>query len=173
MARRSRSRRSSGPPSYSAGVSDAGLFLDSVQAQRRDPPAIASARPEFLPAALFSVSPRSGRYLLEIEDRRTFHPERYRNAAGLRNQRHRLRSVLIAMGAKRPRQSPRSGLRLMPGPGVRASARVAFRGPQSVVVCVRRRQRREVLWALRRAGRGAPRRRPRRNAFSSILCRRS
>lgn len=48
-----------------------------------------------------------------------------------------------------------------------------FRSPQRVHRCVRRKQRRETLFALRRAGYSgsAPKRHYRRNAFSNYSCR--
>lgn len=55
---------------------------------------------------------------------------------------------------------------------VRKVFRPAFRTPQDVVVCVRRHQRKEILHALGRTGRGARRARPRRTATSHISCRR-
>lgn len=45
-----------------------------------------------------------------------------------------------------------------------------FRVPDKVLICVRRKQRREVLHALRRTGSGAGRRR-RRNYYSAVSCR--
>jgi len=55
---------------------------------------------------------------------------------------------------------------------VRQVSRPAFRDPQDVVVCVRRKQRKEILHALGRTGRGARRARPRLTASSHISCRR-
>jgi len=46
---------------------------------------------------------------------------------------------------------------------------MAFRNPEKVAVCVRRHERKEVLHALRRVGRGSGRRR-RRNEASNIRC---
>lgn len=164
MARRRRSRQAVSSPSYSAQLPpELSHFSVNVQTQRRDASAIASAVP--FHEALFSDFPRSGRLTLRtVEDRRTFHPERYRPAAGLRNQRHKL--VLLNASKK----AARNPLRPFSLP---TTARIGFRGARSVVICMRRRMRREALWALNRVGRGAPRRRPRRNAYSSILCRRS
>lgn len=48
-------------------------------------------------------------------------------------------------------------------------AGVSFAVPREVAVCVRRKQRREVLFAKRRTGKGARARR-RRNAWSDISC---
>lgn len=51
----------------------------------------------------------------------------------------------------------------------RVSGHFSFRAPRAVVVCVRRKQRREVLFAMKRTGRGA--KAPRRlNEWSSVRC---
>ncbi|UDN67859.1 hypothetical protein [robinz microvirus RP_152] len=49
------------------------------------------------------------------------------------------------------------------------SARVGFAVPERVAVCVRRKQRKEVIHALDRAGGGGSRRR-RRNRYSDVDC---
>lgn len=149
-----------------------------VGLETRDAPVIASGwRDPSPPPLTFRISPlpRSGRSLLLIEDRRTFHPDPYRPALTSRRWRHRLRVglPLNAMGAQRPRQPPRSGLRLMPGLGARKlPVHVGFRGAPHVMVCVRRTRRREALFAAGRAGRGRRNRRPRWSAYSSVSCRR-
>jgi len=48
--------------------------------------------------------------------------------------------------------------------------RLFFRSPNSTLVCVRRKIRREVLHALQRTGRGVKRSRPRLNDNSQISC---
>lgn len=55
--------------------------------------------------------------------------------------------------------------------GAAVTAKLAFAGPASVAICVRRSRRREVMFALRKGGRRGQRR-PRRNWYSSIRCRR-
>lgn len=98
--------------------------------------------------------------LRELEDRRTFHPE----------------------GRLRPaRASFRSATQLVPRPGRRAAlatrasvlvpSRVAFKVPNRVAICVRRKSRREVLFAKRVAGAGGGRFRKRRyNEYSFVGC---
>lgn len=49
-------------------------------------------------------------------------------------------------------------------------APVQFRAPNQVIVCVRRKTRREVLHALNLTGRGSGGGRRRRNVWSSIGC---
>lgn len=143
----------------------------------RDAYAIASAEPYPGPALTFqqSISPRSVRALWAFEDRRTFHPDPVRPYRTLTNRAARI-GLLKAKGAKRPRKAPRSGLRLEPGlvPGREAVPyQVGFSGRSAALVCVRRHQRREVLFA-RGGPAGPPRpfRKPRWNQSSKLVCRR-
>lgn len=94
--------------------------------------------------------------LTAVEDRRTFHPR----------------------GPTRPAAmftTPNHRLRVRPNPALRnlhaVSPSVAFQAPEHVLVCVRRQRRREVIHALGHAG-AVGQKRPRRNHFSSISCRR-
>lgn len=72
-------------------------------------------------------------------------------------------------------EANRPAARLLEQPNVnkrpRARSRTAFKfaAPPEVGVCVRRKSRREVLFALRRTGKGAKSRR-RRNAWSGVSC---
>lgn len=50
------------------------------------------------------------------------------------------------------------------------SARVGFHMPWQVIVCVRRRRRREVIFAKGRAGKGGSFRKPNRNFWSEVRC---
>lgn len=100
-------------------------------------------------------SSRSGRELLDLEDRRSFYPGVYRPAARLRGR------VFLSM----PKASVFSPRKRMFSPVI------SFRAPDGVLICVRRHRRREVLFAKKRAGRGGMRK-PRRNLFSSISCKR-
>lgn len=45
-----------------------------------------------------------------------------------------------------------------------------FAAPEKTLVCVRRNQRKEVLHALRKTGRGRSRKSPRRNYLSGVRC---
>lgn len=99
-----------------------------------------------------SEGPRPFLSLLDLEDRRQWHPE----------------------GPKRPaRALSRSASRLMPTKSYTAAIGrgVRFAVPGKVAICVRRERRREVLFARRqtRRGSGAPKRR---NWFSAVSCRR-
>nr|QJB20432.1 MAG: hypothetical protein [Microvirus sp.] len=83
-----------------------------------------------------------------VEDRRTFHPLRWLRPAGVIKS-VRSRSLIIPRAAQ--------------------AARNRFAVPADVAICVRRKQRREVLHALNKAGRGGQRK-PRFNRFSSVRC---
>lgn len=108
--------------------------------------------------------------LTYYEDRRQWHPEgAYRPARSFSQPRHRL-TIVEPRRASQPYSSWRS-------PYLRSNfsltQRVAFQKPEKVLVCVRRQQRREVLFARKKTGRGAGRRsKPRFNFYSSISCRR-
>lgn len=88
---------------------------------------------------------RSGRtVLLEIEDRRLFRPSgRVASVASYRRPNHLL--------------------------GAKGMKRVRFHAPKHIVLCVRRKERKEVLHAKGVAG-GRVSGRRRRNSFSSISC---
>lgn len=92
--------------------------------------------------------------LVEIEDRRSYHPER-----GSRPALYSSRPRLVEKSKLPPRVA-----RFRPS---QTQARLAFSDPENVVVCVRRKDRREVLFAKRKTGRGG--RRPRRRSWMSQL----
>lgn len=100
--------------------------------------------------------------LRAIEDRREFHPEGdFRPARGFVYPRHRL---VVSV----PRQEP-SRLADTYTPVVPLG--VSFKAPRQVAICVRRKQRREVLHAMGKTGRGSRfNRAPRRNVYSEVSC---
>lgn len=103
--------------------------------------------------ALWSPSSTSIRSISpEIEDRRTWAPDR-----GPVSTRSSRRSR-IPLQAFTPLYSRNFDV----------PAHVAFKAPRYVAVCVRRRNRREVLLAKNQGGGGH--RRPKRNALSDIRC---
>jgi len=121
------------------------------RSRRDDSPPVASYADRLVTR---SRSPVLNRELREWEDRRAFHPDgAFRAFATVRS------SPFAATIIQAPPSS------------VRRVSRRAFVHPQKVAVCVRRHQRKEVLFALGRAGKGA-RKRPRRTASSEISCRR-
>lgn len=168
MSKKSRRNRS-------VSVSRTPPVIPDYQTSSRDPFVIASARTAPGPALTLNqliTFARSVRPLLEIEDRRTWHPDKARPAAMMNRPRHRL--VLHAPGAKRPRV-PAKRYGTLPELRPRVSGvphQVGFVGAQSVLICIRRKQRREALFGAGRAGKRAPRKLPRWNSFSKIVCRR-
>ncbi|UOF79228.1 hypothetical protein [Microviridae sp.] len=112
----------------------------------RETPAFANRR---LTALTYTIRPAN--LLQAIEDRREFHPER-----AARPARSFSRSVhTLAAPAGRPGRVP---------------VGVTFENPTKVLVCVRRKSRREVLFAMGRTGRGSARGRRRRSEYSDIQC---
>lgn len=93
--------------------------------------------------------------LREVEDRRLFTPARVRTAAPIFS---RSSTRLVS-----PQAATRGGF---------PSARVGFAVPRDVAICVRRKQRKEVLHASKFGGKGAGgvSRRRRRNEFSYVDC---
>lgn len=108
-----------------------------------------SYRPSSVSPPLF---PAYVQALLALEDRRLFYPEPALRPA-LSFPRSSARIVV----------SEQSGNSLFPSP------RVSFAVPRDVSICVRRKQRREVLHAKGVAG-GRVSRRRRRNQFSDVEC---
>lgn len=128
---------------------------------RRDTFDIANNRTGDL-ARLLLPRPTPFRDLSVYEDRRVYHPDPVRPAAGFLGQRHRL---VLPQVTKKP-----------VGNGQRASFfqnrnRISFASPSSVLICVRRERRKEVLHALGKAGKRGQRK-PRQSAYSDISCRR-
>lgn len=109
-------------------------------------------RPRLLPSIL---PPRTLRVdLRPVEDRRLFHPlGRVRPALSVSGQAH---SLALPRGSSR---------------GVFLSSAVAFKSHKRVSICVRRKRRKEVIFALGRNGRGGSFRKPRRNFYSDVECR--
>ncbi|QXP44213.1 MAG: hypothetical protein [Arizlama microvirus] len=98
------------------------------------------------------------------EDRRFFYPEPFQTSWRPATRFSDVRARLTV----HPNTNKRSTARLDPFAGL--SPVVSFHRPDSVRICVRRKQRREVLHAKRVAGR-AGLARPRRSVYSSISCR--
>lgn len=98
--------------------------------------------------------------LLPVEDRRTYHPEKFFRPA---------RMIWgHPVGPVRPSESKRRpGRSWLPGA---ISPRLKFADVQRTIICVRRKRRKEVLHALRKTGKGRGRRRPHFNFYSKISC---
>lgn len=108
---------------------------------------------ETVPRARNPVRSKANRHLRLVEDRRQWHPDGPRRAATGFN-----------------RWAPRI---IAPGwaavAGAAVTAKLAFAGSSAVPICIRRKTRREVIFAKRKAGRRGQRR-PRRSWFSKIHC---
>lgn len=87
-----------------------------------------------------------------LEDRRVYHPERYYRPA---------RALSKLAGSVKLKRVAGNRQRLF-APDV-----LRFAIPEKVAVCVRRKERREVIFALKRFGRGGARRR---SYFSDVSC---
>lgn len=101
--------------------------------------------------------------LRPFEDRRQYHPLRKLREAGVLTRRE-ARSII-----ERDRRSWEKRNRpsdFMP------SFRLGFRIPDKVVRCVKRQRRKEVLFALRKTGKGSAAPRRRRDEYSEISCKR-
>lgn len=98
--------------------------------------------------------------LSELEDRRTFHPARYKPVRGFFKD-----ASVIGIAPVKGNVSKRK----------RGGNYVAdvfkFNTPSAVGVCIRRKRRKEVLFALNRAGKGSRSRKRRRNENSDVSCR--
>lgn len=89
-----------------------------------------------------------------IEDRREFYPDRLRPARALFSDAADM-VVARPLGRRADLSVP---------------FRLSFRDGSKVAICVRRKQRREVLFADLRTGKGSRVRRRRRNEYSDVRC---
>lgn len=97
-------------------------------------------------------------YLTDIEDRRLYDPLRdYRPAKGL----SKYAAEIGIKPYKQRRDKPRKAMT----PDV-----FKFNVPAKVAICVRRKKRREVLFAKKRTGKGARAYRRRRNYYTEVSC---
>lgn len=96
--------------------------------------------------------------LTRVEDFRRFYP------VGIDNVSRTLRSFRSPIALSRPRTHTSYPSRL---PSRKAF--FSFSDPRRVIICVRRKIRKEVLHALRKSGRSGQRR-PRRTTYSNIRC---
>lgn len=119
----------------------------SDSSEERDNSTIANN--QLLRHTLYSLLP-------SIEDRRLYSPERAPRARGL--------SKLASQVALAPAKPVRSKGHYVPDV-------FRFNMPNKVAICVRRQKRREVLFALKRTGKGSRVRKRRRNDYSDVSCR--
>lgn len=144
----------------------------SNKSRRRDTTDIAN---QGLPVSSYrpTLSPSPTRLgfspLRVFEDRRTWHPEgSIRPAGAFSTPRHRLTVVDRVPSPRRAYDVARS--RSFPTLWSGTKATVAFANPSRILICVRRSQRREVLHALNRTGRGGYNYKPRWSEYSSVRC---
>lgn len=115
---------------------------------------------------------------LSLPDARLHHPENLnrpllkidgRRGVALKPKNFTIRAVAAA----RPKSAAVAAVKSkivkhkMPVAGV--PARLQFSAPKKVVLCVKRKMRREVIFAKNKAG-GGPRKKPRRTMYSSFSC---
>lgn len=97
-----------------------------------------------------------------IEDRRSWHPQgASAPAKSVHKSRHRL--------ALKPGASVQ-GVRSTPARTAPMPAGIHFQAPKKVLICIRRKMRKQVLFALRKTGKGAKARKHRRSFYSSVRC---
>lgn len=101
--------------------------------------------------------------LTEVEDRRLFTPDPIQDVAP-----SSFRNTVASIGPARPARTGQVTSRHLANNLMSPKPIEAFKRPEFTPVCVRRKQRREVLLALGRGGGG--KRRPRRNSTSDIRC---
>lgn len=112
------------------------------------------------PSLTFTL-PRSTSPLTLFEDRRLYHPEQaQRPALSFRGAKHSLTVTTNTPKKIQGRFGDRS----------QTKGTVAFGQPNALLVCVRRKVRKEVLHAFRKTGKRGNKK-PRRNWLSSISCR--
>lgn len=104
--------------------------------------------------------------LSELEDRRLYYPDRARPARGL-SKGATVIGISPVPQRSRNKGDRKSAAKLLS----RVIDTFKFSSPKSVALCVRRHKRREVLFALKRSGKGSRSRRRRRNEFSDVSCR--
>lgn len=94
--------------------------------------------------------------LTQFEDRRTYHPDSIaRNATSFFSNAHSLQVPIGKTGRELLEKFP--------------SSRVGFTDAKNVLICVRRKQRKEVLHALKKTGKTGQKA-PRRSFYSDIQC---
>lgn len=98
-----------------------------------------------------------------VSDRRLFHPSGYKAPlyAPVRTYKKVIENVI---------QRPRNKIGGKKATQWSRPTRFAFRVPKKVELCVRRAKRREVLFAMRRTGKGSRARRRRRNYWTGVSC---
>lgn len=108
------------------------------------------------PFRLQRVSYKTNKFALSlIEDRRTYYPGRVRPVVSITVGKPARLAVKQNPRFKQPSQTK----------GI-----VAFAEPKRLPICIRRKERREVLFSKGLPGSGKRFKKPRRNAFSDVSC---
>lgn len=133
----------------------------SRRRRRQDEPIVSVAdatTPLSLTRALLSPPSPAARPTVDrlIDDRREYHPLGFFKPA----------TKISTGGPVGPLRVSRP-TKARPG---RLPVNVGFTAPGDTAICVRRKQRKEVLHALKRTGKGGARRRPKFNWFSRVSC---
>lgn len=124
----------------------------------------ATSRPSGLVSGYVPSYGGPGKYhLKEWEDRRTYHPEgRFRPAMAVP------KSARIMVDRPVTKKHTKLSDRLYKN-ALRGFGKIAFRDPARVLLCIRRKERREVLHALNRTSPGRGKKK-RKNFWSAIRC---
>lgn len=127
--------------------------------RKRDSNAISSPRLRFSKKPQYQwVSPKKN--LRVYEDRRSFHPQgKSAPARSFSSTRHRLKVAQTYIPGPTYTQSLFSTLPVA----------IGFQQPKDVLVCVRRKERREVMFALKKAGKSGQQTR-KLSEYSGIRC---
>lgn len=139
--------------------------------RQRDTFAIANRRLSVSLSPSRSIVDKISQSLRLVEDRRQWHPEgTFAPARSVSSPRHRL--TVVDRPVRRQTQKNRARFAGFGKMLSQTKATLAFEAPTRLAVCIRRSQRREVLHALRKTGKGSSRKPRRRSWMSEISCRR-
>ena len=97
--------------------------------------------------------------ILSLDDRRRFVPFEYDRPLSVRKDQ---RKVVERVSRARRAENKK--------PARQRHYKFSFAVPEKVVVCVRRKRRREVLFAMRRTGKGSRKLHRRRDHYSDVRC---
>lgn len=102
--------------------------------------------------------------ILNLDDERTFHPETHRPFRSLRKESSRLTAEV-----RLPSKSQPAGPRVRGAHFFEPSGVIKVAVPEELSMCERRRRRKEVMFAKRKAGKGGQKR-PRWTENSKVNC---
>lgn len=107
--------------------------------------------------------------LTQIEDRRTWHPDgKTRPARSLNKSQHRL--VIATNRHTSPRSTNPVHTKKAATRAAYLPHQIQFQAPKQVLVCIRRKKRKEVLFAKKLTGKGARARRHRSTEYTGVKC---